>query len=44
MSKPVCPKCYTSNSYYRLRTDDFVCRNCGSKHKEGKVVVSKAKS
>jgi len=27
--KPVCPACGARNSWYRVKTDELVCRTCG---------------
>jgi len=34
-----CPECLSSNTYYRRKTDDFVCRKCGWTFK--KAIVRK---
>jgi ribosomal protein L37AE/L43A len=31
LDKPKCPNCGRSNILYRIKTDDFVCRQCGHK-------------
>lgn len=33
ISKPICPKCNTKQSYYRLKSKDYQCRACGNSWK-----------
>lgn len=28
-----CPACHSSQTYYRIKTDDHFCRNCGKPFK-----------
>lgn len=29
----LCPACHSSQTYYRIKTDDHFCRNCGKPFK-----------
>ena len=28
--RPKCPKCGAQNGYVRIKTDEYVCRECGT--------------
>jgi ribosomal protein L37AE/L43A len=33
--QPQCPKCGSKVVLYRVRTDDYLCRRCGTRFKGG---------
>ena len=42
VDKPICPKCNTRQSYYRLKTKDYQCRACGNSWKSQELKKKKA--
>jgi ribosomal protein L37AE/L43A len=35
-NRPKCPKCGSQNGYVRIKSGEFVCRECGTVSKNGK--------
>ena len=35
--RPRCPKCNSTQTYYRLKTNDYVCVSCGVQSKADEV-------